>query len=122
MTDLHLSIYDLPDGLSLDMGRIVTRASYMQNYLQKIIYLLVGVQEEIGRIAIREPRTRDRIDMILDLIAVRNLKVPDVDLKHLREVIDDAEDFRNLCAHGAWSYSAKHQSWYKGNLGKSVKR
>lgn len=107
----HTACFDMPPSISREVGRIITRSGYLQNHIQKTIYLLAGVSEEIGRVSIREPRLSDRIEMILDLIAIRKLKTPDVDFKHVKGVIDDAEEFRNLCAHGAWACLAERGTW-----------
>jgi hypothetical protein len=75
--------------------------------------MLCGVCPEVGRLAVREPRIQDRLDLILDLIAFRKLEVPklQIDWKGLREASIDGEDFRNVVAHSVWFWSAEHHAW-----------
>jgi len=103
--------YDLPAPMCRDIGRLMVRFAYVENYLQGIVYLLVGCDQGIGRLAIREPRATDRLELILDLIAAKNLTQPDIDFKTLRKALTDAEKMRNLCAHSAWTWAEERNSW-----------
>ena len=93
------------------IGRLVVRYAYMESYMQGIVYMLADVDGRVGRLIVREARSTDRLDLILDLVALKELKVPEIDFKQLREAIEDAEDIRNLCAHGVWTFSDEHRAW-----------
>jgi len=47
--------YDLPAPMCRDIGRLMVRFAYVENYLQSIVYLLVGCDQGIGGLAIRDP-------------------------------------------------------------------
>jgi len=112
MSSNLIARFDLPVTMCREIGRIIVRFAYVEHYLQGIIYMLVGVNRGIGKLAIREPRAIDRVELILDLIAVRDLiPPPKLQSKDFKEALEDAEDIRNLCAHGAWTWSAPHEAW-----------
>lgn len=94
-----------------EIGRLIVRYAYVESYLQGIVYLLVGCNQGIGRLAIREPRARDRLELIRDLIAAKGLTQPNADFKALSKAIEDAESMRNLCAHSPWTWSETENAW-----------
>lgn len=111
MASKPIARYDLPATVCRDIGRIITRWAYVEHYLQNIVYMLIGVSQAIGRLAVREPRATDRLDLIRDLIAAKGLTEPDVDYKALRLAMEDIEDLRNVTAHSIWHWSSQHQAW-----------
>ena len=106
--------FDLPATMVRERGRVIVRFAYLERYLQHIIYMLLETSAGIGRLAVREPnRLVDRLDLVLDIIAAKKLTIPklDVELKILREAIEDAADMRNLCAHGTWMRVPDKGAW-----------
>jgi hypothetical protein len=103
--------YDLPAPMCRDIGRLMVKFAYVENYLQGIVYLLVGCDQGTGRLAIREPRAAERLDLILDLIAAQNLTQPDVNFKDLRKALVEVQKMRNLCAHSPWTWADDHKAW-----------
>ncbi len=98
--------YRLPVPYSTEIGRIITRWAFLEYRLKETTYMLIDVDPKVGRIAIREPRTTDYIDMIRDLMALKSLTTT-VDLKKLRKTLEEIQIFRDKLAHGIW---AKHDS------------
>ena len=111
MSHHRIAQYDLPASMCREIGRLLVRFAYVENYLQGIVYMLIGCDQGIGRLAVREPRATERLDLIRDLIAAKKLKEPDLDFKSLRNALDDAEAMRNLCAHGAWTWLEEDNAW-----------
>jgi hypothetical protein len=112
MAHLHKASFDLPAAMSRDIGRLIIRYAYLEQYLQNVIYMVLGVEAGIGRLAVREPgRLTDKLDLLRDLIAAKKLDEPDVDFKELRDAIEDAMDFRNLCAHSTWTWADNMEGW-----------
>lgn len=109
----HQSDFDLPPSMSRAIGRIMTRWSYIEYILQNTIYALCRLEPEVGRLAVREPRIQDRLDLILDLAAYRKLTIPQLEIewKTLRDALVDSEDFRNVVAHSVWFWSPEHNAW-----------
>lgn len=92
----------IPDELAVQVGHIVTRWSYLAHLLRRICYTILDVGLKHGRLAIREPRAKDTILMIADLLTVSKLSVGH-DLRKLANNLEDLERFRDWVAHGAWS-------------------
>jgi hypothetical protein len=104
--------FDLPANMARDIGRLIIRYAYLEQYIQAVIYMVMGVDAGTGRLAVREPgRLTDKLALLLDLVAAKGLKWPDIDMKELREIIEDVMDMRNLCAHSTWMYSSEHHGW-----------
>lgn len=52
--------------------------------------------------------------MVLDLLAVDEIKLPPellVEFKAIYKQADQLSFYRDLFAHGAWSYAKEHKSW-----------
>ena len=102
--------YDLPAWLNREAGRIIIRWAHLEFRLQQIVWHLLLVTEEQGRVAVREPRVSDRIDMIVDLAKLRNLTI---DFDRWTKIKTDAEPLnskRDLLAHGIWALHPD-QTW-----------
>jgi hypothetical protein len=113
MASVFKAEFDLPASMLRDIGRLIVRYAYLEQYLQNTIYMVIGVHPGIGRLAVREPgRLTDKLDMLLDLMAARNLKCPEgFNIKEVREAIDDIMDMRNLCAHSSWMWDSDIEAW-----------
>ena len=98
------AIHELPTSISRELGRSIVRWSYFEHYIQKVIWALVGVDDIIGRYAVREPRITERIDMIRELAALRSIKLKSDAWFHDYWVqADAAQSRRDLLAHGLWA-------------------
>jgi len=111
MSNRYVARHDLPDEMSLEIGRLIVAYAYVEQYLQAIIYSLLSLDRGLGRLAVREPCATQRLDLIRDLLAARKLEEPGLNLKELRDALQDAEDMRNVCAHSSWVFSDERRSW-----------
>jgi hypothetical protein len=105
-TSVHLAAeatYNLPALMEKEIGKIILRCGFIEHQLQQIIWHLLQITLPMGRIATRTPRATDRLDMIRDLLEVRN-KPPDAaEISALRKMMNHAFDRRDLFAHGQWT-------------------
>jgi hypothetical protein len=92
---------NLPSFLLREIGRIVSRHAILEWKLSRTIYTLLGIDPVCGRVAVREPRTTDRLDMIADLIKIKNISVS-ADLPAIRNALDACVSQRDALAHGLW--------------------
>ncbi len=102
---------DLPASLCREIGRIITRWAYLENCIQLTLCNLVGLREEEGRLVLQKAGLNDQLDVIADLAHLYRLKVDKAALKRMKGDIKKTIEFRNVVAHGAWSYDADHQRW-----------
>lgn len=104
---------DLPATMMRDIGRLVVRYAFLEQYMQNVIYMLLGVSQGVGRMAVREPgRLSDKLELVIDLVAAKRFTLPDeVDIKALREGILDTMDtlgVRRRRQHGTHCRPSAH--------------
>ena len=95
------TVTDLPSDLSCQIGISVVLFANLEWSLSRIAYAILGVDRNMGRIAVREPRATDRFDMICELLTYREIESK-TDLKLLRQSIEECQETRNLLAHAVW--------------------
>jgi hypothetical protein len=83
------------------MGRVIAAHALVERKLNRIIYRFLSLRPVEARIAIREPRTTDRVDMIADLLSLYDLKVS-TNLDALKQALDKCYKERDALAHGVW--------------------
>jgi hypothetical protein len=101
MTDVVRAVLDLPASLLREIGRVITAHSVVELYLNNIVYDLIGLDPTIGRLAVREPRAADRVDLIAKLMTLKGFTTT-IDMKELRKTIDKCTTERDQLAHGVW--------------------
>lgn len=94
-------VEDLPVALFREIGRVIVAFAALQYNLSQVIYMLMRIDRQTGRISVREPRATERLGIILDLIQQRQLDV-DLDLVALLKTLDDCQRGRDQLAHGTW--------------------
>lgn len=105
----------LPATLCREIGRIISRWAYLENYVQRIVWTLMGISREEGRLAVREPRVEERVELIADLMHVYGLNVDDKFISALIDGIRKQVRIRDAVAHGAWSFSEDYGDWQVTN-------
>src|SRR5258708_11874622 len=65
------AVYELRIPFSREIGRVIVHFAYFEQCVQEMVWDAMGVSEAVGRIAIREPRITDRLEMLRDLIGLR---------------------------------------------------
>jgi hypothetical protein len=100
--------YDLPATMNREIGRIVVRWTYLEHYIQRMIWAIAFDGDEhgasLGRIAIREPSSKEsRLDLLEWVAEVRGIKLDKPLLKSIKTRSKSISDDRNLVAHGLWT-------------------
>ena len=98
--------YRLPVAYSTEIGRIMTRWAFIEWQLEQITYRVVGVEQKMGRLAIKEPRVDAHVAMIADVMKLQKITVS-TDLTQLSKGLVELKNFRDAIAHGIW---IKHPS------------
>jgi hypothetical protein len=94
--------YDLPPSLSREIGRIIVHWAHFEHLVQDMVWQTIQVTHAVGRTAVREPRVTDRLEMLRDLIKLRNAQWDDVLFKSILERAKLITARRDLLAHGIW--------------------
>lgn len=92
----------LPGAYNAAIGRMVSRFAVVESALRQMIYALLEVEPKYGRVAVRNPRVDDSFTMIEDLMSLRGFKTS-LDMKELRRLCKQLEQFRDKVAHGVWA-------------------
>src|SRR5262245_8794648 len=66
-----IATYQLPTAMSREIGRIMVRWAYFEHGVQEMNWGVANLPQSVGRIAMREPRVTDRLEMLADLIRLR---------------------------------------------------
>lgn len=95
--------YDIPAPLAREIGRFIVTWAHFEQYVQRVIWIVLNISEADGRIALREPRVTDRLDMIRDLAEIKKKQCDFVLLASMRKRADPLATMRHLLAHGLWA-------------------
>ena len=94
--------YELPVSFSREIGRIIVHWAYFEHSVQRLVWLLMGVDEQEGRIGVREPRVEDRLDMIRDLAELKSFPLDAKAMSFIKGECEKVRIYRDLLAHGLW--------------------
>ena len=94
-------IKGIPQEYASSVGDIVTRWSYIESTLRDTAYAILGIGPKEGRIAVREPRAKEYVLMLKELVELKKIKLSG-DLKKLADSIEDFNRLRDWLAHSVW--------------------
>jgi hypothetical protein len=104
-----LARYDIPAPLAREIGRFLVAWAHFEHYVQALIWLALEIGAEAGRVAVREPRVTDRLDMLQDLGELDNIEMDYVLLLDIRKRANLLAAKRHLLAHSLWTFD--HGAW-----------
>jgi hypothetical protein len=97
-----VAAYELPAPISREIGRIIVHWAYFEQCVQEMVWEALTLSDAAGRIAVRDPRVTDRLDMLRDIINLCGGSM-DQDLwKSIRARSDLMAAKRHLLVHGIW--------------------
>jgi hypothetical protein len=102
--------YRLPPSMSREIGRIIVHWSYFEYCVQEMNWQALGVTPAAGRVAVRAPRVTDRLEMLRDLIKLREGEWDNDLFKSILDRSKLVEAKRNLVTHGIWGH--REDGWY----------
>ena len=115
--------YQIPASLSREVGRIIVRWAYLEHSIRRLGWRVLGIDQKLGRIAIRDPRLDDYIDMVADVAYLKRIQLDQAKLSNLKTKINEVAKWRDLLGHGIWI--PKNGNWMiqrtSGNYPKNFK-
>jgi len=96
------ALLNVPVEYQAQIGNLIVSYAYMEKFAQKIVYLVSGIDAELGGLIVRAPRLTDVILMIEDVCDLKDIRI---DLSLTKEIYKEAEkdkEFRDLIAHSNW--------------------
>lgn len=94
-------VHDLPDAIAALIGRVMLSYAKLEHSLAMLTAVLLQLNKAEARIALRAPRAIDRLDMALDIFALKDIQIQ-MDVSELRGAITGAAAARDLLSHGLW--------------------
>lgn len=91
--------HDLPKPLKMKIGEIILLYSRLEHDLTGLSHILLQLNKAESRIALKTPRAVDRLEIALDLLAIKKL-TPTTDAVALRTLIERCSTLRDQVAHG----------------------
>lgn len=104
--------YELPPEYCDAIGRLIVRWAYFEFIVQEMVWGALNLRPATGRIAVREPRVTDRLEMLNELIKERGARW-DNDL--YKSILTQARLLtakRDLVAHGIWYHVKDKDEWH----------
>jgi hypothetical protein len=96
--------YDLPPRLCKEIGRITVAWAHFEQVLRATTWELASVDPSVGRLVVRDPRAKQQIEMIRDLVALKFLTLDEAILKSLLATVEAVSNRRDLITHGIWTF------------------
>jgi hypothetical protein len=101
------AVYKLPAHLTREIGRLIVHWAHFEYLLQSTLWLLLGIDEKKGRVAVPQARNMDEtLEKIADLADLNMLKIRTV-INKMKVPAIAMSSKRNLVAHGVWIKDAE---------------
>jgi hypothetical protein len=94
-------IHKLPNNLAAAIGRIVVLYAKLEHKVTALSGLILQLDRAEMRVAIRTPRVPERLEMALDLLALKKIHIPS-DSDETRALLSVFAAERDRLAHGIW--------------------
>jgi hypothetical protein len=104
--------YELRAPLSREIGRILVHFAYFEQCVQEMVWQALKLSEAAGRIAVREPRVTDRLEMLRDAIKLRGGTFDEELYKSIYRRTNLLAAKRHLLAHGIWFHHKARGEWH----------
>jgi hypothetical protein len=103
--------FDIPASLAREIGRFLVTWAHFEHYAQAVIWSSLSLSAEEGRIATRDPRVTDRLDMIRDIGELNGTEMDYVLLLDIRKRANPLAAKRHLLAHSLWTHDKQKNDW-----------
>jgi hypothetical protein len=111
----HISgtaVYELRMPFSREIGRIIVHFAYVEQIVQEMAWGAMEISQPVGRVAVREPRITERLEMVRDLIGLRGGSWNEALYKSIHARASLLAAKRHLLAHGLWFYHRAKDEWH----------
>jgi hypothetical protein len=94
--------YDIPAPLAREIGRFIVTWANFEDFVQSLIWRALDLSHGEGRIAVRESRITERLDILREIAGIRNFAMDFVLLAEISKRADKLAANRHLLAHSVW--------------------
>ncbi len=92
----------LPEPLLQLVGEVVTAWAIQEHELRLLVLLLLALDPKRGRLAVRNARAKETVELVADLMHLGELESRTTKLKEFGEVLEEIENRRNAISHNIW--------------------
>lgn len=92
----------LPPSVSREVGRVIQRYALLEHRFFILIYGLLRIDQKLGRVAVREARGKDLVDVVRILMEAHGQIPLKPWWQKLHKKMESAATQRDLLAHGIW--------------------
>ena len=85
--------------------------SLLELNLALSLYRLAGVGQQVGRVALGNPRGSDVLERMLQLAEIRGLDLSPFPWSKFKSTLDTLKTKRDLFAHSPWAYNANTKQY-----------
>lgn len=100
-------VKDLPASLTREIGRVMVHYAHLEYRMSAISANLLGVSRLEGRMVLREPRLKEWLALLVQLMRVKGLE-PEIDIPLLQTAFEQATVQRDQLAHNIWCRNSKY--------------
>jgi hypothetical protein len=108
----HTSTYRLRASYTREIGRVIVRWAFFEHHIQTVIWGLAfnfdKMSGSLGRLAIAEQKSAQRLKLIRQLAKVRRVGLDDAILESIEGRSEKLVEERNLLTHGCWTQHPRH--------------
>jgi hypothetical protein len=94
-------VHNLPKQIAAGIGNVIVGTSKLEHKLTSMIGLILQMDKAEMRLTLRQPRIEERLDIILELFALKALNL-DFDFTAFRKTLIEIGGKRHRLAHGIW--------------------
>ena len=95
---------EIPAYLTKPIGQIIVKWSYLEYRLSTVIWQILGVSDEVGRLAVSDPRAQQKFELIRDLLHLRGHEMAEKNYTGMYTAIEAVQGIRDVAAHGVWTF------------------
>jgi hypothetical protein len=103
-------VHDLPVDYYACIGEIITVWSYIEWEAHEIMYVLLGINPKVGRIAVAEPRATDQLRRVRQVLSLGDTAYDDEWLGALIKSTETLKETRDAFGHGIWMAHPKNST------------
>jgi hypothetical protein len=86
-----------------EIGRVVVNFSQLEYILSQVLYVILQIDRQTGRLAIVEPRATERLRIIWELAQQRGWEI-NLDFDAMYAMLEKIQKDRNQIVHGNWIF------------------
>jgi hypothetical protein len=94
-------VFDLPASINEGIGKLIMTHAILETQVSELLYELAEISYPAGRVSFGYRNAWDRFKTVITLLDMHGIE-PQVDIKKLKDQIEDCCQARDIFAHNVW--------------------